>query len=66
ALDLYMLMTLRNERHPAMWLNYGLAYLAADDTEKALRYLKKSLECCSNYQPVLDVLAKYSDKEVPL
>jgi tetratricopeptide (TPR) repeat protein len=66
ALDLYMLMTLRNEKHPAIWLNYGLAYLAADDTEKALRYLKKSLECCSNYQPVLDVLAKYSDKEVPL
>ena len=64
AEDLYMLMVLRNEKHPGLWFNHGLAYLHINENEKALHLFKRALEYCSNYLPVLDVLRKYSNKEI--
>ncbi len=64
AEDLYMLMVLRNEKHPALWFNHGLAYLHINENERALHLFKRALEYCSNYLPVLDVLRKYSNKEI--
>ena len=66
AEDLYMLMTLRNEKHPALLYNHGLAYLAANANEKALHFFKRALDYCSNYQPVLDSMRTHSAREVYL
>jgi hypothetical protein len=65
---LYSLLLLRNETHPALLFNIAQAYYKAQMVEgvepsdkikileKAYRYFEKSLEMCSNYQPVLDFL----------
>lgn len=64
AEDLYMLMMLRNEKHPALWFNHGLTYLYAGDNDKALQLFSRALDYCSNYKPVLDTLRINSTKEI--
>jgi hypothetical protein len=64
AEDLYMLMMLRNEKHPALWFNHGLVYLYAEDYVRALQLFKRALEYCSNYKPVLDTIRINSTKEI--
>ncbi len=64
ALDLYMLMNIRMEKHPALWLNQGLAFMHAGENEKAVQLFKRALSYCSNYQPVLEVLRKYGQLEI--
>jgi hypothetical protein len=64
ALDLYMLMNMRMEKHPALWLNQGLAFLLAGENEKALQLFRRALSYCSNYKPVLDVMRKYGELEI--
>jgi hypothetical protein len=64
AEDLYMMMMLRNEKHPALWFNHGLAYLHAGENARALQLFIRALDYCSNYLPVLDVIRKHSNKEI--
>lgn len=66
ALDLYMLMNIRMEKHPALWLNQGLAHLHAGENEKAVQLFRRALSYCSNYKPVLDVMRKYGELEIVL
>ncbi len=64
AEDLYMLMTVRSEKHPALWYNHGLTYMLAGEHGKAIQLLKRALDYCSNYQPVLDIMRIHSTKEL--
>jgi hypothetical protein len=66
AEDLYMLMMLRNEKHPALWYNHGLAYLLAGENARAMHLFKRALEYCSNYKPILDMIRLHSAKEIYL
>lgn len=64
AHQIYTVLMLRNDGHPGIHLNYGLAYLKAGDEENAAREFQKSLAACSNYQPTLEVLQEYSSLEI--
>ncbi len=50
----------QHPEHPGIYLNYALGYLHIGDEEKGLRYLRKSLDGCANYQPTKEVLKKYT------
>jgi hypothetical protein len=65
---IYSALLMRNETHPGILYNLGLAHFkAAQDSdenrilylEKSYRYFEKSLDMCSNYQPTLDFLKFY-------
>ncbi|MEM1135677.1 MAG: hypothetical protein AAGI07_07535 [Bacteroidota bacterium] len=56
----YTKLMSRNKYHPGLHLNLGLIYLKAGNERKALEEFKKSLENCSNYTPVIEILKKFS------
>lgn len=58
---LYGLILLRNEQHPAILFNMAQAYYRVELLDKAYKYLEKSLENCSNYQPTLDFLEMHKE-----
>jgi tetratricopeptide (TPR) repeat protein len=59
---IYELLLNRNKHHPGLYYNLGLCYLKSGDQVKALRYFRRSLENCVNYQPTLDIIEKYRTK----
>lgn len=61
---LYSAMMLRNERHPGLLYNYGLAWLQNGEPKKAFTYLSRVLEVCYNYRPVREILEIYKDTTV--
>ncbi|MGB0522406.1 MAG: tetratricopeptide repeat protein [Flammeovirgaceae bacterium] len=58
---LYSSITFRNDGHPGLHLNYGMAYLKHGDRDRAAFQFKKSLEACSNYLPTLEILKRNVD-----
>ena len=54
-------LILRNDRHPGIYYNYGLAFLNAGERDRAAFQFKKSLDVCSNYAPTLEILKKNVD-----
>jgi hypothetical protein len=57
---IYTALLMRTSNHPGICLNYGLDLLKAGDIPKASVYFHKALLTCANYQPVLDILEKYT------
>lgn len=58
---LFSSITFRNDGHPGLHHNYGKAYLANGDRDRAAFQFKKALEACSNYHPVLEILKRNVD-----
>ncbi|MCS7018353.1 MAG: hypothetical protein RMJ87_04385 [Cytophagales bacterium] len=58
---LYSTMLLRNERHPGLLYNYGLAWLQNNEPKKAFTYLSRTIELCYNYEPAREILEMYKD-----
>jgi len=61
---LYSTMLLRNDNHPGLLYNYGLAWLQNDEPKKAFNYLSRVLELCYNYEPAREILQIYKDTEI--
>jgi len=58
----YAKLVTRNKYHPGLTMNLGLIYLKKGNERKALHEFQKSLEHCSNYTPVIEILRKFSQK----
>jgi len=58
----YAKLVTRNKYHPGLSMNLGLIYLKKGNERKALQQFQKSLEDCSNYTPVIEILRKFSQK----
>ncbi|WP_448517905.1 tetratricopeptide repeat protein [Rhodoflexus sp.] len=58
---LYSAMLLRNDNHPGLLYNYGLAWLQNGEPKKAFNYLSRVLEICYNYEPAREMLEIYKD-----
>jgi len=58
----YAKLITRNKYHPGLTMNLGLIYLKKGNERRALIEFQKSLENCSNYTPVIEILKKFSGK----
>jgi tetratricopeptide (TPR) repeat protein len=56
---IYLSLLSITKNHPGIYFNIGMAFLNAGGIDLALPYFKKSLECCANYSPTLNVAKKY-------
>ncbi|UZR95085.1 tetratricopeptide repeat protein [Chondrinema litorale] len=60
ALFEYAKLVTRNKYHPGLHMNLGLIHLKNGNERKALVEFKRSLDNCSNYTPVIEILRKFS------
>ena len=56
----YAKLMMRNKYHPGLHMNLGLIFLKEGKERNAVSEFKKSLENCSNYTPVIEILKKFS------